>query len=68
MPKVPPGSSLTRLGSPHGPSPLSQITPENLLMSAATMQEQGRFSIPNPQNELPDPTRKKKIRKLKVVK
>src|SRR5262245_36713216 len=43
MPKVP-ESGLAGIGQGFGQSPLTQVDPNNLLMAAATMSDQGRFS------------------------
>ena len=67
MPKVP-EKQVAQIGAGHGPSPLSQVTPENLLMAAVTMQDQGRFSIPSAKSTKPNPIQKHAMRKLKVVK
>ena len=67
MPKVPANQSdINPMGI--GRNLLSQVTPENLLMAASTMKEQGRFSIPSAKDTSPNPLPKKKIRKLKLVK
>jgi hypothetical protein len=54
--------------SGFGTSPISSVQPENLLMAAATMDNQGRFSMPSEKSQFPNPEPKKRIKKLKVVK
>ena len=63
--KVPP--QIQGFGSPYGQSPLSsEVSPTNLLMAAAQMQEQGKFSTPEPKDPHPS-TKQHRVRKLKVV-
>lgn len=64
MPKVP--GNFNQSG--QGESPLTSVSPENLLMAAATMQQQGRFSEPSAKDKFPNPSQKRPIRKLKIVK
>lgn len=66
MPKVP--ENLGSVGNGFGQSPLTSVNPTNLLMAAATMESQGRFKNPSPENKFPNPSQKRPIRKLKVVK
>lgn len=65
MPKVP--DQGINMGG-EGKSPLTQVDPINLLMASATMQNQGSFSIPSAKDTHPNPTQKRPVRKLKVVK
>jgi hypothetical protein len=68
MPKVPSSSLPRNVGSGTGESPLTSVNPENLLMAAAAMHSQGRFSTPSAKDTHPNPLPKRPIRKLKVVK
>lgn len=66
MPKVP--DQTGNIGRGEGQSPLTSVDPANLLMAAATMQNQGSFSMPSAKDTHPNPTQKRAVRKLKVVK
>jgi hypothetical protein len=65
MPKVP-STGINTSGA--GESPLTSVSPENLLMAAATMHSQGRFSAPSAENKFPNPLQKRPSRKLKIIK
>lgn len=66
MPKVP--NPTGNIGRGEGESPLTSVDPTNLLMAAASMQGQGQFSIPSAKDTHPNPSQKRPVRKLKVVK
>ena len=66
MPRVP--DQTGNIGRGEGESPLTKVAPENLLMAAATMQSQGQFSMPSAHDTHPNPSPKRQIKKLKVIK
>lgn len=66
MPRVP--DQTGNIGRGEGQSPLTSVDPTNLLMAAASMQSNGQFSMPSAKDPHPNPSQKRPIRKLKVVK